>query len=132
MYIGSYSDMQRDLATNPLFQALKVLGEPNRLQILLHLGLECRSVTAIINASGLPQTNVSFHLRVLREGGFVRAERRGPFIYYCLDDPELLSILHGLKEWLEVRQRHAKRKTAKQTSAPKSGRTTPRRLAGVT
>lgn len=99
--------MNRDMRSNPdtssLFQALKVLGESNRLQILMQLGLECRPVTDIINATGLPQTNVSFHLRVLREGGFVRAERRGTFIYYCLNDPELLRILHDLKEWLETR-----------------------------
>ena len=84
--------------------ALKVLGEPNRLRILYGLGLECRPVTDIINATGLGQTNVSFHLRVLREAGFVRAERRGPFIYYCLADPELLHILHDLKQWLDTRQ----------------------------
>ena len=95
--------MQSNPEAFPLFQALKVLGEPNRLQILLHVGLECCPVTDIINATGLPQTNVSFHLRVLREGGFVRAERRGPYIYYCLDDPELLRILYELREWLEAR-----------------------------
>ncbi|MFA5170459.1 MAG: ArsR family transcriptional regulator [Sulfuriferula sp.] len=59
-------------------------------------------VTDIINATGLGQTNVSFHLRVLREAVFVRAERRGPFIYYCLADIELLVILHGLKYWLGI------------------------------
>ncbi len=87
-----------------IIPALKVLGEPSRLRILCGLGLECRPVTDIINATGLGQTNVSFHLRVLREAGFVRAERRGPFIYYCLADPELLRILHDLKQWLEARQ----------------------------
>lgn len=85
-----------------IIPALKVLGEPNRLRILCGLGLECRPVTDIINATGLGQTNVSFHLRVLREAGFVRAERRGSFIYYCLADPELLRILHDLKHWLDV------------------------------
>ena len=83
-----------------LVPALKALGEPNRLRILCCLGLECRPVTDIIHATGLEQTNVSFHLRVLREAGFVRAERRGPFIYYCLIDPELLHILHALNDWL--------------------------------
>ena len=84
--------------------ALKVLGEPNRLRILCSLGLECRPVTDIIDTTGLEQTNVSFHLRVLREAGFVRAERRGSFIYYCLIDSELLHILHDLKDWLSARQ----------------------------
>ena len=96
--------MPRAYKAASLFQALKALGEPNRLQILLHLGLECRPVTEIIKSTGLPQTNVSFHLRTLREGGFVRAERRGAFIYYCLDDPELLRILDELRVWLEARE----------------------------
>ncbi len=87
-----------------IIPALKVLGEPSRLRILCWLGLECRPVVDIINATGLEQTNVSFHLRVLREAGFVRAERRGAFIYYCLADPDLLRILHDLKHWLEARQ----------------------------
>ncbi len=91
---------ERDQET--IIPALKVLGEPNRLRILCGLGLECRPVTDIINATGLGQTNVSFHLRVLREAGFVRAERRGAFIYYCLADAELLHILHDLKRWLDA------------------------------
>lgn len=84
--------------------ALRVLGEPNRLRILLGLGLECRPVSDIISDTGLGQTNVSFHLRSLREAGLVRAERRGPFVYYCLADPGLLRILSDLKQWLESRQ----------------------------
>ncbi|WP_226826941.1 MULTISPECIES: ArsR/SmtB family transcription factor [Acidithiobacillaceae] len=86
-----------------LYPALKALAEPNRLHILCDLGLECRPVTDIIAASGLSQTLVSFHLRVLREAGLVRAERRGSFIYYCLADPELLRILRDLKVWLNTR-----------------------------
>lgn len=86
-----------------LIPALKVLGEPNRLRILCSLGLECRPVSEIINQTGLSQTNVSFHLRVLREAEMVRAERRGPFVYYCLTDPDLLRILEDLKRWLDAR-----------------------------
>ncbi len=37
--------------------------------------------------------------RALRERRFVRTERRGPCIYYCLNDPRLLEILHDLKAW---------------------------------
>lgn len=84
-------------ALGPVF---KVLSEPNRLRILCSLGTECRPVTDIIHATALPQTNVSFHLRILREAGLVRAERRGVFIYYCLPDPELLAILQSLQTWV--------------------------------
>ncbi len=78
----------------------KVLAEPNRLRILCALGTECRPVTDIIHATGLPQTNASFHLRILREAGLVRAERRGVFVYYCLPDPALLTILQSLLTWV--------------------------------
>jgi DNA-binding transcriptional ArsR family regulator len=85
-----------------LAKALKVLSETNRLRILLSLGVECRPVTEVVNATGLSQTNVSFHLRALREAGLVKPERRGQYIYYCLHDSQLLSILDGLGVWLET------------------------------
>lgn len=79
----------------------KLLAEPNRLKILCELGLECRPVSDIVAATGLSQTNVSFHLRVLREARLVRPERRGAFIYYCLPDAKLLSLLDDLRLWME-------------------------------
>ncbi len=97
MSIGAYSGDQ----VNRLSQVLKLLGEPNRLRILCNLGLECRPVSDIVAATGLSQTNVSFHLRSLREAGLVRPERRGAFVYYCLPDPELLEILERFRAWFE-------------------------------
>ena len=87
-----------------LSQLFKLLAEPNRLKILCGLGLECRPVSDIIADTGLSQTNVSFHLRALREAGLVRPERRGSFIYYCLPDATLLSLLDDLQSWLERRK----------------------------
>ncbi len=84
-----------------LSELFKLLAEPNRLKILCGLGLECRPVSDIIEATGLSQTNVSFHLRALREAGVVRPERRGTFIYYCLPDPELLRLLNDFRNWME-------------------------------
>lgn len=90
-----------------LSQLFKLLAEPNRLKILYGLGLECRPVSDIVAATGLSQTNVSFHLRALREAGLVRPERRGPFIYYCLPDAKLLTLLDDLRSWMEQRQEEA-------------------------
>ncbi len=80
---------------------LKLLSEPNRLKILCNLGLECRPVSDIVEETGLSQTNVSFHLRVLREAGLVRPERRGAFIYYCLADIKILDHLESFSDWAE-------------------------------
>jgi len=83
-----------------LSKIFKLLSEPNRLKILCSLALECRPVSDIIEDTGLSQTNVSFHLRALREAGLVRPERKGAFIYYCLPDPELLRLLEDFSGWM--------------------------------
>lgn len=110
------------LSVNDLAQTLKVLAEPSRLRIVCSLGLECRPVTDIIQATGLEQTNVSFHLRLLREAGLVRAERRGPFIYYCVPDRELLEILEHLDAWLNAKQHGADRGTMSADRREKRGK----------
>lgn len=83
-----------------LASASGCLGSPIGWGFSAHWGVECRLVREIIQRTTLSETNVSFHLRILREAGFVRAERRGAFMYYCLPDPELLSILQSLRHWL--------------------------------
>jgi DNA-binding transcriptional ArsR family regulator len=82
--------------TERLARLLRVLGDINRLGIALSIGKESRSVTEIVNTSGLSQTLVSFHLRIMREANVVRAERNGPFIHYSLSDPSLLEVLSDL------------------------------------
>ena len=84
-----------------LGEILKLLSEPNRLKILCNLGLECRPVSDIVTETGLSQTNVSFHLRTLREAGLVRPERRGAYIYYCLPDVKLLEHLENFRSWVK-------------------------------
>jgi DNA-binding transcriptional ArsR family regulator len=84
--------------TERLARILKVLGDSNRLGIALSIGRKSRSVTEIVNAAGLSQTLVSFHLRIMREADVVRTERNGPFIHYSLSDPLLLEILSMLSQ----------------------------------
>jgi ArsR family transcriptional regulator len=96
MSINSYN--KKDI--NSLGKVLKILGEPNRLLIVTSLGLECQPVTNIIKDTGLSQTNVSFHLRVLRDAGLVRAERCGSFVYYCLPDNQLRKVIDHFRDWV--------------------------------
>lgn len=96
MSINAYN--KKDI--NNLGKILRILGEPNRLHILTSLGLECRPVSTIIEDTGLSQTNVSFHLRILREAGLVRGERHGPYIYYCLPDKHLRKVIDQFRDWM--------------------------------
>ncbi|HFQ81960.1 MAG TPA: transcriptional regulator [Desulfobacterales bacterium] len=79
-----------------LAQFVKVIGDSNRLAIIKAISNKACSVTEIINATGLSQTLVSFHLRNLRDSGVVKTRREGPFIYYSLSDINLLDILDQL------------------------------------
>lgn len=88
-----------------LARLLRALGDPNRLGIALSIGKEPRSVTEIVNVSGLSQTLVSFHLRIMREADVVRTERKGPFIYYSLSNPLLLDVLSGLSRMVNGKRR---------------------------
>jgi ArsR family transcriptional regulator len=90
---------KKTFSTEDLARIFKILAEPNRLRIVTCMGLDCRPVSAIIASTNLSQTNVSFHLRVLREAGIVKAERRGGFVFYCLYDFRLLELLSHFEEW---------------------------------
>lgn len=84
-----------------LAKILKVLGDPNRLNIVMSIGRDSRSVTEIINVTGLSQTLVSFHLKALRNASIVRTERNGPFIFYSLADNAIVDILDDLSDKAE-------------------------------
>jgi DNA-binding transcriptional ArsR family regulator len=80
----------------------KVLGDDSRLRILQALGDGERSVSEILEVTGLPQTLASFHLRILREAGVLATERRGPFIYYRLAERSLLNLLEACGKYAET------------------------------
>ncbi len=60
----------------------KALSEPTRLRIALALTDECRPVSHVVAATGLPQPLVSHHLRILSDAGIAKPDRRGNQVYY--------------------------------------------------
>ncbi|MCX2181334.1 metalloregulator ArsR/SmtB family transcription factor [Streptomyces sp. SKN60] len=73
---------------------LKVLADPLRLQIVTLLARESLCTTHLVEETGARQTNLSNHLKVLREAGLVDTEPCGRWTYYRLK-PEALSALAG-------------------------------------
>jgi DNA-binding transcriptional ArsR family regulator len=71
---------------------LKGLAEPARLQILNALRQGERSVTELMEATGLGQANLSRHLRILHTLGFVARRKEGLFVYYSLADDSVFRI----------------------------------------
>lgn len=73
---------------------LRALADPLRLRIVTLLAHETLCTTHLAAETGARQTNLSNHLRVLREAGVVETEPCGRFTYYRLR-PEALEALAG-------------------------------------
>jgi ArsR family transcriptional regulator, arsenate/arsenite/antimonite-responsive transcriptional repressor len=63
---------------------IRVLADPLRLQIVTLLASETLCTSHLVEETGARQTNLSNHLRVLREAGVVETEPCGRFTYYRL------------------------------------------------
>src|SRR5487761_1733067 len=63
---------------------IRVLADPVRWKIVNLLARETLCTTHLVEETGARQTNLSNHLRVLREAGVVETEPCGRFTYYRL------------------------------------------------
>ncbi len=63
---------------------IRVLADPLRLRIVTLLARETLCTTHLVEETGARQTNLSNHLKVLREAGVVETEPCGRFTYYKL------------------------------------------------
>jgi ArsR family transcriptional regulator len=73
---------------------MRVLADPLRLRIVTLLARETLCSTHLIEETGAKQTNLSNHLRVLREAGVVETEPCGRYTYYKLR-PDVIAKLAG-------------------------------------
>ncbi|MEU9245402.1 metalloregulator ArsR/SmtB family transcription factor [Streptomyces sp. BPPL-273] len=73
---------------------IRVLADPLRLQIVTLLAKETLCTTHLVEETGARQTNLSNHLRVLREAGVVETEPCGRYTYYKVR-PDVIASLAG-------------------------------------
>ena len=83
----------------------KVLAEPARLQILQSLRTGERTVTGLVDETGLGQANLSKHLQQLHSVGFLRRRKEGLFVYYALADKSVLRLCNLMCGRLEAEMR---------------------------
>jgi ArsR family transcriptional regulator, cadmium/lead-responsive transcriptional repressor len=74
-------------------------ADPSRLSILQALRNSERTVSELVQSTGLTQPNVSNHLSCLRDCGLVRLRQQGRFAYYSLSDDRVAQLL-GLADEL--------------------------------
>ena len=73
-------------------ERFKALSEPARLQLLVCLRGGERSVTALVDETGLGQANVSKHLQMLHALRFVTRRKEGLHVYYALADRSIFTL----------------------------------------
>ena len=71
---------------------LRLLADPLRARIVELLARESLCTCHLVELTGARQTNISNHLRALREAGLVTAEPCGRFTYYRLQPRQLAAL----------------------------------------
>lgn len=75
-------------------------SDPSRLSIIEALREGKKSVSELVESTGLSQPNVSNHLRCLADCDLVRSEREGRYIFYQLSDKRINNILNESEQLL--------------------------------
>ena len=74
----------------------KLLAEPARLKILINLQEGPKTVTDLVEQSGLSQPNVSRHVAKLADGGVLTRRKDGLNVFYGISDDSIFSLCHGV------------------------------------
>ncbi len=85
IFAGSYSE--------ELYPALNAIAHPMRLKILCLISQKEISVKMLYNTLGTTQSNISQHLRKLKDGGVVASRREDNYMYYRIVSPIILKIM---------------------------------------
>lgn len=76
---------------------LHLLTEPTKSAILAAIGAQSATVSEIVERTGGEQSNISHHLRTLRQAGVVRSQAEGRIRHYRLADPAVAAALEELE-----------------------------------
>jgi DNA-binding transcriptional ArsR family regulator len=74
-------------------ETMQALSAPARVTMLAHLRAGPTAVGKLAEVTGLEQSAVSHHLRVLRHLGLVVGERRGRRVFYSLHDSHVGALV---------------------------------------
>ncbi|MGC9538307.1 ArsR/SmtB family transcription factor [Streptomyces sp. UG1] len=91
---------------------IRVLADPLRLRIVTLLAEETLCTTHLVEETGARQTNLSNHLRVLREAGVVETEPCGRYTYYKLRPDVIASVADRFADLAESARTAAGNKRA--------------------
>ena len=81
-----------------LADMFRLLGEPNRLSLTVHCLEGRHDVGELVRVTGLSQSLVSHHLRLLRAARLLKAARQGKQVFYAIADDHVRDMLTNMIE----------------------------------
>lgn len=90
-----------DTTAAAIAERFKALGEPMRLRLLQALRHGESPVGELAERIGGGQANVSKHLQVLLQQGFVEQRKQGTTTWYRVTDPQVFKMCELVGSWLE-------------------------------
>lgn len=75
---------------------VQLLADPLRREIVRRLAAEELCTCHLVDMTGAAQPTVSYHLKVLRDAGWVSAEPAGRYTYYALEPAPLAMLADTL------------------------------------
>ncbi|MBN2531328.1 MAG: winged helix-turn-helix transcriptional regulator [Spirochaetales bacterium] len=84
-----------------LVDSFKALGDETRFSILCILIQHNICAKSIACRLKLSESAVSQHLKILRECGLISGEKRGYWVHYKVNVPEINRIINGLNSLVQ-------------------------------
>lgn len=104
-----------DTTAAAIAERFKALGEPMRLRLLQALRAGECSVGELAERTGGGQANVSKHLQVLFQQGYVARRKEGTTSWYRITDPQVFTMCElvcgGLEEEIARKRALLRRRT---------------------
>ena len=79
-------------ALDKLALVFRVLGDGGRLQLLQELKEGEKTVSELITLSGMGQTVVSKHLKLMHQAGLLSRQKDGVRVIYAVSDPMVFQL----------------------------------------
>lgn len=79
-------------ALDKLANVFRVLGDGGRLQLLQELKADEKTVGELVTLSGMGQTVVSKHLKLMHQAGLLSRQKDGVRVIYAVSDPMVFQL----------------------------------------
>jgi DNA-binding transcriptional ArsR family regulator len=92
-----------DYEIGEITKIFKALSDPTRFKIFLLLNSRIFCVNGIVNFLQISQPAVSQHLKILREAGLVKIEKKGYWVHYSSNKEKIDKFLKDFPATLKLK-----------------------------